>query len=51
VNDEGWNIQVVELAFQAARDTEAAEIYRELWAALVEEISAALRAYLERIDA
>ena len=49
--DEGWNILVVELALQAARDTEAAEIYRELMGSLVEEISAALRAYLERIDA
>lgn len=49
--DQNWNILVVELAVQAARDPEAADIYRELMGSLVAGIATALRAYLERINA
>lgn len=49
--NQNWNILVVELAVQAARDPEAAQIYRELMGSLVAGIATALRAYLARVNA
>lgn len=48
VEDEAWNVLAVELTVHAARDPEAAEIYREIAASLVSGISTALSAYLQR---